>query len=87
MAVADPIKETTPEAVKALKAAGVSVVMLITGDSREPAEAVGHQLPIAAGVLYPLLGILLSPVIACAAMAMSSVSVVRSALRLKRVVL
>jgi len=188
VAVADPIKETTPEAVKALKAAGVNVVML-TGDSRQTAEAVGRQLgvdevisevlpehkaqhvkalqskghrvamagdgindapalaqadvgiamgtgtdvamesagvtlvkgdlrgitkavmlsratmrnikqnlffaffynaagiPIAAGVLYPLLGILLSPVIAGAAMAMSSVSVVTNALRLKRVVL
>ena len=185
IAVADPIKETTPEAVKALHAQGVSVVML-SGDSRKTAEAVGRQLgigevvgevlpeqkvdrikalqaagrvvamagdgindapalaqaqvgiamgtgtdvaiesagvtlvkgdlrgiakairlshatmrnvrqnlffafvynalgvPIAAGVLYPAFGLLLSPIFAGAAMAMSSVSVVTNALRLRR---
>jgi len=40
-------------------------------------------VPIAAGVLYPLLGILLSPMLAAAAMAMSSVSVIGNALRLR----
>jgi Cu+-exporting ATPase len=41
-------------------------------------------VPIAAGVLYPLLGVLLSPMIGAAAMALSSVSVIANALRLAR---
>jgi Cu+-exporting ATPase len=41
-------------------------------------------VPVAAGVLYPLLGITLSPVFAAAAMALSSVSVIGNALRLRR---
>ncbi len=44
----------------------------------------GAAIPIAAGVLYPTFGILLSPVIGAAAMAMSSVSVITNALRLRR---
>ena len=187
-AIADPVKQTTPEALAALKAEGIRVVML-TGDNRTTAEAVAKRLgiddveaevlpdqksavvarlrdegrvvamagdgvndapalavadvgiamgsgtdvaiesagvtllkgdltgivkarrlseatmsnirqnlvfafiynaagvPVAAGVLYPVFGILLSPIIAAAAMALSSVSVVTNALRLNRQVI
>jgi Cu+-exporting ATPase len=188
IAVADPIKATTPDAVRTLKAEGVRVVML-TGDNRATAEAVARKLgieeieaevlpedkakvveglrkegrivamagdgvndapalaaadvgiamgtgtdvaiesagvtllggdlggivaarrlsqatmrnirqnlifafiynaagvPIAAGVLYPAFGLTLSPVVAAAAMALSSVSVVANALRLRTIAL
>ncbi|RMF06778.1 MAG: heavy metal translocating P-type ATPase, partial [Candidatus Neomarinimicrobiota bacterium] len=48
-------------------------------------NAVG--VPVAAGVLYPFFGILLSPIIAAAAMSFSSVSVISNSLRLRRVTL
>jgi Cu+-exporting ATPase len=46
IAIADPMKATTPDAVRALKEAGVRIVML-TGDSRATAEAVARKLGIA----------------------------------------
>jgi Cu+-exporting ATPase len=54
------------------------------------AWAFGYNLvgiPLAAGVLYPLVGLLLSPMIASVAMSLSSVSVIANALRLRRLVL
>jgi cation transport ATPase len=44
-------------------------------------------VPIAAGILFPFFGILLSPIIASAAMTFSSVSVIANALRLRRIAL
>ena len=184
IAIADPVKETTPAALRALAEAGIRVIML-TGDNRRTAEAIARKLgisdieadvlpdqksavvmrlraegrvvamagdgvndapalaaadvgiamgsgtdvaiesagitllrgdlmgivrarhlsqatmgnirqnlffafaynvagiPVAAGILYPTFGLLLSPIIAAAAMALSSVSVIANALRLR----
>ena len=55
-----------------------------SGDERRRGRNIKRVLPIAAGLLYPFFGILLSPIIASAAMAFSSVSVVSNSLRLRR---
>ena len=42
-------------------------------------------VPIAAGILYPFFGLLLSPILAAAAMSLSSVSVIGNSLRLRKI--
>jgi Cu+-exporting ATPase len=49
LGVADPIKQTTPEAIRQLHADGICIVML-TGDSRTTAEAVAKKLATASGL-------------------------------------
>jgi len=95
ISVADPVKESKPEAIEDSHKAGIRVVML-TGDSRATMCNIRQNLlfafvynsagvPVAAGVLYPLFGLLLSPMITAAAMSFSSVSVISNSLRLRKV--
>jgi len=65
----------------------LSPLGLSSSNSLRVSKAMYVSVPIAAGALYPLFGILLSPAIGAAAMALSSVSVIANALRLRRAVL
>jgi len=95
IAVGSGTDVATEAADVALLRAGLDGVPLVVALSRRTMRTIRENLfwafayntlgiPVAAGVLYPALGIVLSPVIAAGAMAMSSVSVVGNSLRLKR---
>ena len=78
----------SPDTTGVLKAVEVSKATL-RNIRQNLAWAFGYNvllIPVAAGVLYPAFGLLLSPMLAAAAMALSSVAVVSNALRLKRMV-
>jgi len=77
------VKGTLDKAIESIKLSKSTMVII----KQNLGWAFGYNMlsiPIAAGVLYPFFGVLLSPMIASATMAFSSVSVVLNSLRLKR---
>src|SRR5205809_652645 len=95
IAVADVLKPTAPRAVAALKRGDLDGVVAAIELSRRTIRVIRENLvwafgyntvliPVAAGALYPVWGVQLSPILAGAAMAFSSLSVVTNSLRLKR---
>jgi len=71
--------ELTPSMVSQIESGRLTPSLHTLG---KVAAALG--VPIAAGILYPVFGLLLSPIIASAAMTFSSVSVIANALRLRK---
>src|SRR6266702_646462 len=85
--LAEVLPEHKAGEIQRLQGEGRKVGMTGDGINDAPALAAAYNgvgIPVAAGVLYPFFGIRLSPIIAAAAMALSSLSVVSNANRLRR---